>query len=187
MYAFIFLLINKIEYISCLGTISRSVSDWFFFLIDQTTTKSATFDNFYRFGDPWKLSILKVIFEITSAEYEMLSFLQIYLNSRHSVQFWCKPKVRNFILFTTNKENKLYFHVLLRVHTGNLLWNLLNQTKLRLYLPFSDWLVESNGIPFGSKATVNTVWFRFAITRFRNEFSVCSEQILLCEKMSKSC
>ena len=52
----------------------------------------------------------------------------------------------------------------------------LNQTGIRLYIPFSDW--------FGTKRTsawfqinrkiVNTVWFWFDSIRFRKDFSVCS-------------
>ena len=55
---------------------------------------------------------------------------------------------------------------------------LLNQTEIRLYLPFSDW--------FGTKQTyvwfqinrrmINTIWFRFYLIRFRKNFSVCKDR-----------
>ena len=56
---------------------------------------------------------------------------------------------------------------------------LLNQTEIKLYLPFSDW--------FGTKRTsvwfqinrkmVNTIWFRLELMRFRKDFffSVCRD------------
>ena len=57
----------------------------------------------------------------------------------------------------------------------NLFKILLNQTEIRLYLPFSDW--------FGTKLTsvwfqinrkmVNIIWFKFDLIRFRKDFSVC--------------
>ena len=53
---------------------------------------------------------------------------------------------------------------------------LLNETEIRLYLPFSDW--------FGSKRRsvwfqinrkmVNTIRFQFHLIRFRKDFSVCN-------------
>ena len=59
----------------------------------------------------------------------------------------------------------------------NLFEILLNQTEIRLYLPFFDW--------FGTKRTsvwfqinwkmVNTIWFLFDLIRFRKYFSVCRE------------
>ena len=60
----------------------------------------------------------------------------------------------------------------------NLFKILLNQTELRLHLPFSDW--------FGSKRTsvwfqislkmVTTIWFQFDLTRFWKDSSVCSRR-----------
>ena len=57
---------------------------------------------------------------------------------------------------------------------GNHFEILLNQTEIRLYLPFFEW--------FGAKRTfvwfqfnlemVNTIWFRFDLIRFRTDFSV---------------
>ena len=56
----------------------------------------------------------------------------------------------------------------------NLFEILLNQTEIRLYLPFSDW--------FGTKLTsvwfqinrnmVNTIWYRFDLIRFGKDISV---------------
>ena len=56
---------------------------------------------------------------------------------------------------------------------------LLNYTKIRLYLPFSDW--------FGSKQTsfwfqinlkmVNTIGFQFDLLRFRKYLSLCRENV----------
>ena len=63
----------------------------------------------------------------------------------------------------------------LRVSQRNLFVIVLNQTEIRLYLPFSDW--------FGTKRTsvwfqinrkmVNTVWFWFDLIKCRKDFSVC--------------
>ena len=63
----------------------------------------------------------------------------------------------------------------LRCTQKNLLQILLNQTDIRLYLPFADW--------FGTKRTsvwfqingnmVDTIWFRFDIIRFRKDFFMC--------------
>ena len=56
---------------------------------------------------------------------------------------------------------------------------LLNQTEIKLYIPFSDW--------FGTKRTsvwfqiirkiVYTIWFQFDSSRFRKDFSVCTVSI----------
>ena len=61
------------------------------------------------------------------------------------------------------------------LHKKNLFQILSNQTKIRLYLPFSDW--------FGPKQTsvwfqinqkmVNKIWFQFDFIIFRKDFSVC--------------
>ena len=58
----------------------------------------------------------------------------------------------------------------------NLFKILLNQTEIRLYLPFSNW--------FGTKWTfvwfqinrkmVNTIWLRFNLIKFWKDFSVCT-------------
>ena len=65
-------------------------------------------------------------------------------------------------------RNQTYTH-------SNIFEVLLNQPEIRLYKPFSD--------RFGSKRTsvwiqinrkkVNTIWFRFDLTRLRKNFSVC--------------
>ena len=57
---------------------------------------------------------------------------------------------------------------------------LLNQTEIRLYLPFSDL--------FGTKKTsawfrinrkmLNTIWFRYDLVRFRKDFSGCGSFII---------
>ena len=51
----------------------------------------------------------------------------------------------------------------------NLFGILLNQPKIRLYLPFSLIDLEQQ-----SRKMVNTIWFGFDLIRFRKYFSVCT-------------
>ena len=68
----------------------------------------------------------------------------------------------------------------------NLVWILLHQTEISLCLPFSDWFgtkrkfvwlwfgTKRNSIWFQiNQKMVNTIWFRFYLTKFRKYFSVC--------------
>ena len=54
---------------------------------------------------------------------------------------------------------------------------LLNQTEIRLYLPFSDWLgAKRTSVWFQiNRKMVNTIWFRFELIRFRKDFSMCGQ------------
>ena len=68
----------------------------------------------------------------------------------------------------------------------NLFGILLNQTKIRLYLPYTD--------TFGTKRTyvwfqinqciVNTIWFRFDLIRFRKDFKCTNMGIFFKERNS---
>ena len=53
---------------------------------------------------------------------------------------------------------------------------LLNQTEMRLSLPFSDWFgSKRKSIWFKiNRKIVKTIWFRFDLIRFRKYFSVCT-------------
>ena len=53
---------------------------------------------------------------------------------------------------------------------------LLNQTDIRLYLPFSDWFESKRTSVWiqMNRKMVNTIWFRVDLIRFRKDFSVCS-------------
>ena len=91
------------------------------------------------------------------------------LSPRSYIQVNLKLNVNLFLWVYT-----CHLHVYL-TRQRNLFEILLNQTKIRLYLPFSDW--------FGTKRTffwfqlnwkmVNKIWFRFDLIRFRKDFSVC--------------
>ena len=87
---------------------------------------------------------------------------------------WCLDK---YSWINTAKYLCQYTGILMNNYTQrNLFEILLNQTKIRLYLPFSNW--------FGTKRTavwfkinrkiVNTIWFWFDLVRFRKGFSVCT-------------
>ena len=60
----------------------------------------------------------------------------------------------------------------------NLFGSLLNETEIRLYLPFSDWFgAKRTSVWFKSnRKTVNTIRFQFDLLRFRKDFSVCVKQ-----------
>ena len=51
---------------------------------------------------------------------------------------------------------------------------LLNQTEIRLYLPFSDWFwTKRTSVWFQiNRKIVSTIWFRFDLIRFGKDFSV---------------
>ena len=54
---------------------------------------------------------------------------------------------------------------------------LLNQTEIRLYLPFSDLFETERTCAFVfriNRRMVNTILFRFDLIRFRKKFSVCA-------------
>ena len=53
---------------------------------------------------------------------------------------------------------------------------LLNQSEIRLYLPFSDWFRSKQTSAWFqiSRKMVNTIWFRFDLIRFKKYFSVCN-------------
>ena len=62
---------------------------------------------------------------------------------------------------------------------GNIFGILLNHTKIRLYLPCTNWFGTANGrCPFAApnqwKCMVNTIWFGFDLIKFRKYFSVYS-------------
>ena len=73
-------------------------------------------------------------------------------------------------------KKTLKIGILMHPYQRNIFEILLNQTEIRLYLPFSDW--------FGTKSTsiwiqinrkmVNTIWFRVDLISFRKDFSVCN-------------
>ena len=86
------------------------------------------------------------------------------------------------IALLENQNRKITFSVRIIFEVNyssikrNLFKILLNQTEIRLYLPFSEW--------FGTKRTavwfqlnrkmVNTIWFQFDLIRFRKNVSLCS-------------
>ena len=57
----------------------------------------------------------------------------------------------------------------------NLFEILLNQPEIRLYLPFSDWFGTNQTFVWFqiNRKMINTIWFRFGLTRFELEFSAC--------------
>ena len=67
----------------------------------------------------------------------------------------------------------------------NLFEILLNQTEIRLYLPFSEW--------FGTKQMsvwcqinrkmINTIWFRFDLIRFRKDYFMCCRILRRLDRM----
>ena len=56
-----------------------------------------------------------------------------------------------------------------------------NQTEIRLYLLFSNWFeTKRASIWFQiNRKMVNTIWFRLALIRFRKDFSVSANHVLL--------
>jgi len=52
---------------------------------------------------------------------------------------------------------------------------LLNQSEIRLYLPFPDWFgYKGKSVWFQiNQKMVNTIWFRVDLIRYRKDFSVC--------------
>ena len=66
----------------------------------------------------------------------------------------------------------------------NLFWILLNQTKIRVYLPFSDrFRTKRTSVVFRiNRKKVNTIWFRFDLTRFRKYFPRWMHQCRLSEQ-----
>ena len=54
---------------------------------------------------------------------------------------------------------------------------LLNQTEIRLYFPFFDWLGTKRTSVYlqMNRKMVYTIWFRFDLIKFRKDFSVCSD------------
>ena len=57
----------------------------------------------------------------------------------------------------------------------NLLWILLNEHEISLYLLFSDWLGSKQNSVWTqiNWKMVNTIWFWVDLTRFKKDFSVC--------------
>ena len=66
-------------------------------------------------------------------------------------------------------------NALLNVYTQRHLSEILYQTKIRLYLPFSDWFSTKRTSAWIqiNRNLVNTIWFRVDWIRFRKYFSVC--------------
>ena len=86
---------------------------------------------------------------------------------------WCiswgfsSDQYRRFCLFTVPHKWKCT--------QRNIFEILLNQTKIRLYLPRSDWFgTNRTSVWFQiNRKMVNTLWFRFDLISFRKDFSVC--------------
>ena len=66
----------------------------------------------------------------------------------------------------------------IHTHTEKFFWILLNQSKIRLYLPFSDWFGSKRNsvwIQFNRKM-VNAIWFPVDFTKLKKYSHVCTNQ-----------
>ena len=89
---------------------------------------------------------------------------------------WCFTAFRSVLNLDANDSERRYTPI-------NLSEIVLNQTEIRLYLPFSDWfgtqtyvrtfVFQING------EMVNTIWFRFDLIRFQKDFCVVLRMIVL--------
>ena len=85
---------------------------------------------------------------IIGAPIEGISFMP------HSTEFlWCTTPRKPLIRPHDSERHKCIQSAVEIPRVGNIFfWNLLNQTEIRSYLPFSDRLGTANRSPFGSKS-----------------------------------
>ena len=100
------------------------------------------------------------------------------IHTRQPFVTHCKALRRLFIpnWFTTKRrQDAKWTSKNLVCAQRNLFESLLNQTEIRLYLPFSDWFgIKQTSVWFQINPKMeNTIWFRFDWIRFRKDFSVC--------------
>ena len=65
----------------------------------------------------------------------------------------------------------------------NLFEILLNQTKIRLYLPYIDWFrTKRTSLWFQiNQEMVNTIWFRFDLIIFRKDLQIFGKDLAVCD------
>ena len=74
---------------------------------------------------------------------------------------------------TTPRRCDRMFHLL--CNQRNLFEIILNQPEIRLYIPFLYWFASKRTSIWMSVSTINTIWFRVDLMRFRKAFSVCRQ------------
>ena len=120
----------------------------------------------------WKLIYLTIFDEVCHIDERagtVVSQVRIQTKENISLAVWHKLK-----FLTSSYTQRNLFEILL------------NQPKIRLCLPFSDW--------FGSERTsvwiqinqkmVNTIWFRFDLIRFRKDFSVTLPHVMIADQLT---
>ena len=108
-------------------------------------------------------------------------FLWFLIKSLKRIFIWKFPNSNNSFL----SLGYWIFGAVTLLHTEKYFELLLNQTEIRLYLPFSDWFkTKQASVWFEiNRKMVNKIWFQFDLIRFRKDFSVCVLVGMLSPKM----
>ena len=126
-----------------------------------------------QFAENWKRKFYKIsLFKIICRAYVIFLIADPQCTKKANAKQKCHNALQNIA------NIYIYINAVYICRERNIFEIFLNQTEIRLYLPFSDW--------FGSKRMsvwfqinrkmVNTIWFLFDLIRFRKDFSVCSRR-----------